>query len=311
MPRVQILLSTYNGEKYLRPQLDSFLALENAGDISVLIRDDGSTDGTREILEEYRDRHGFSLVFGDNIGFVDSMTALFSMADMSCDYFAFSDQDDVWLPDKLSRAVEALDRGDNTAPLLYAALSYLVDAELHAIGQTMTPKKPPLFYNAMVQNVCPGHTQVANHALMALLRREKCENILVPDFFVYMLASATGRVIFDATPTTLYRQHGGNVIGYRNGFFRNLGTRLKRMKTDAPKKGVRQLLSLVTHYRDVMKSEYLDEARRFFFCGKNFFTRLGYMFSAKAYRQSLAENLIFRGMYLIGKYKIKSLPKDL
>ena len=83
------------------------------------------------------------------------------------------------------------------------------------------------------------------------------------------------------------------------------------MKTDAPKKGVRQLLSLVTHYRDVMKSEYLDEARRFFFCGKNFFTRLGYVFSAKAYRQSLAENLIFRGMYLIGKYKIKSLPKDL
>ena len=94
MKKIEILLSTYNGEKYLREQLDSFISLENYSDVKVLIRDDGSTDSTRAILEEYRIQHGFEVILGDNIGLNASMHLLMLAADRECEYFAFSDQDD-------------------------------------------------------------------------------------------------------------------------------------------------------------------------------------------------------------------------
>ena len=108
MKEVEILLSTYNGEKHLREQLDSFVSLENFSSVKVLIRDDGSTDSTREILCEYRDKHGFEVIFGENIGLNLSLHQLILAADKEMKYFAFSDQDDVWLPDKLTRAISSL-----------------------------------------------------------------------------------------------------------------------------------------------------------------------------------------------------------
>lgn len=95
---VQILLSTYNGEAWLRPQLDSYPALTGSFDGRVLIRDDGSTDKTREILREYARRYGFTVLEGPNPGVNRSVFELFAAADLSCDYFALSDPDDVWLP---------------------------------------------------------------------------------------------------------------------------------------------------------------------------------------------------------------------
>ena len=99
--RIQILMSTYNGEKYLREQLDSFVNLDNFEEVKVLIRDDGSTDSTLEILDEYRLKYGFEIIKGINIGLNKSMMNLFKECDMECDYFAYSDQDDVCLSDKL------------------------------------------------------------------------------------------------------------------------------------------------------------------------------------------------------------------
>ena len=302
--RIQILLSTYNGEKYLREQLDSFTRLSNFGAVKVLIRDDGSTDSTPEILREYSEKYGFEIYYGQNLGLNLSLHTLIKKRDKSCDYFAFSDQDDVWLEDKLLRAEETLSALDASVPTLYCAPSYIADEALDIKGVTFIPKRKLSFYNAMIQNVCIGHTEVMNGALMDLLAREYSDDIMVTDYWTYLLASVSGKIVYDTKPTTLYRQHGKNVIGYESSRMRALKVRINRVKSKKSTKNARQLLAFITLYKDIISKEYLFEAERFFASQKNFFSRLLYVFKSKAYRQTKIETLIFRLMYLFGRYNV-------
>ena len=300
--KIQILLSTYNGEGYLRQQLDSFVALENYSDVKVLIRDDGSTDGTLEILHEYREKFGFEIIEGENLGLTLSMYELLANRDRSCSYYSFSDQDDVWLPDKLTRGIKALESLDRSTPALYASCSYLTDENLNITGKTFVPTRKLSFYNAMIQNVCPGHSQIGNKAFIDLLSEKYADSIMVFDYWAYLLASATGSVIFDPTPTTLYRQHGSNAIGCEHSKLRILKIRFGRVKSKVSAENARQLKALYDVAFDVLPDEYKREAERFFKGQRNFFTRIGYLVKSKAYRQTPIETLIFRLMYLFGRY---------
>lgn len=304
--KIQILLSTYNGEKYIREQLDSYLALENRRNVKVLIRDDGSTDKTLEILEEYREKYGFEVISGTNIGLNASMYELMKHRDRDCDYYSFSDQDDVWQKDKLVRAAEVLSGNESSLPILYAAASYLTDGNLNITGKTFVPKKKLSFYNAMVQNVCPGHTQVINRAFMDILSEVYSDKMIVLDYWTYLLASAVGKVVFDEKPTTLYRQHTSNAIGCEHSRLKVLKNRISRVKTKKSVLNATQLKALCDVAGELIPEEYRKEADRFFKCQKNFFTRLGYIFSSKVYRQTAIETLIFKMMYLFARYNIKA-----
>ena len=309
LKKVEILLSTYNGEKHLREQLDSFLALENYDGVRVLIRDDGSTDSTRDILTEYRDKHGFEVIFGENVGLNESLHQLILGADRDLEYFAFSDQDDVWLPDKLTRAIESLSAGDATVPGLYCSCSTLTNSTLEPTGHTLIPKRPLSFYNAMVQNVAIGHTQVFNRALLDLLAREYSEDIVITDHWAYLLASTAGKVTYDSSQTTLYRQHENNVIGYGASFFSTLKTRIKRVFSGKPQENTRQLAAFLECYGDVMNPEHKTELNKFLAAQRNVFKRIAYLSRTRLYRQTRTESLIFRLMYLIGRYKIKKIKE--
>ncbi len=300
--KIQILLSTYNGEKFLRPQLDSFLTLRGV-DVTVLVRDDGSTDSTPEILAEYRDKHGFEVVFGENIGLNRSMYELCDLRNTECDFFAFADQDDVWLEDKLSRAVAML--GDKAEPALYAGCSYLTDESLNVKGTTARVRRPLCFYNAMVENMCIGHTLVLSAGLMDIYARNYSEDIFVFDYWAYIIASAFGRVVYDGEPATYYRQHGENAIGYKSGFFSRLRNRIHRVLSGKSYYNARQLRAFLYTFGDAIPVEYRNEAEDFFRSERGFFSRLGYIFRTKAYRQGRAEGIIFRLMYLFGRYRIK------
>ena len=302
--KIQILLSTYNGERFLREQLDSYLNLDNYGDVKVLIRDDGSTDSTLDILSEYERKYGFEVIRGQNIGLNASMYSLIAARDKECEYFSFSDQDDVWLKDKISRAVTALEDADATKPTLYASCSNLTDENLKITGHTLIPKKKLSFYNAMVQNVCPGHSEVCNSLLMDILDRSFSEKIIIFDYWVYLIASAFGNVIFDSTPTTLYRQHGSNAIGCDHSKIRVLKTRIKRVKTRQSVKNAIQLKSLYDIHKDRIPEQYKNEIESFFSSQKGLFPRLKYLSRSKVYRQTAIETLIFRFMYLFGRYDI-------
>ncbi len=304
MKRIQILLSTYNGEKYLREQLDSFAALENFAEVKVLIRDDGSRDGTRSLLKEYRERYGFEVIYGENVGLNASMHRLLCAADGRCDYFAYADQDDKWLPDKLSRAIAALDERESGAPLLYSARSTLTDESLSPIGKTLFPRREPSFYNAMIQNVCPGHSQVFNRALLEILRRHLAPHTYVIDHWIWLCATAFGTFLLDPEPTTLYRQHGHNVIGYGASRAELLRNRFRQVFRDVPRKHAAQLSDFLAFFGGEMPEAYRKEAERFL-GAKGFFGRLRYLFRRRVFRQGVFENACFGFVYLLGRYENK------
>src|SRR5437868_4338449 len=159
--RIQVLLSTHEGERYLRPLLDSVLGQDHAN-LDILVRDDGSSDGTRATLDDYAAGGRVSVVLGENIGVVRSFFELLRIASPEADYVALCDQDDVWLPDKMSRALGFLAGAASGTPLLYASRLQVVDERLSPIEMSPKPRRPLVLGNALVENLLPGCTMVLN-----------------------------------------------------------------------------------------------------------------------------------------------------
>lgn len=217
MKRVQVLLSAYNGENYLEEQLDSILS-QNDVEVSILVRDDGSVDRTRDILLDYEKKYSnFRWYTGTNIGVQRSFMELLDSADEEFDYYAFADQDDVWLPEKLQRAICLLEKEAGIQPLLYGSKVIYADKDLKAPEAfSYTIEKAPAFGNALVENICMGCTEVFNRELLLLVREHKPTKETLHDWWLYLTASCFGKVLFDNNAYILYRQHGGNQVGMQN-----------------------------------------------------------------------------------------------
>lgn len=302
--KIQVILSTYNGEKYLREQLDSFLNLEGVEDIKVLIRDDGSTDHTAEILHEYNQRYGFEVIMGDNVGVNDSMFWLFTHCDLSCDYFALSDQDDVWLSEKLKTAINHLRNFDDPKPAMFASCSEIVDAGLHSRGSTIVPKKGVSFFNAMVQNVTPGHTQVFNRVMMQELVEKGVSDVHVIDWWLYLVATGIGEIVFERNFTVKHRQHGGNAVGYDLNFWKKTLQRLKKVRSDKGNSISLQLQAFYNRYGQVLDEDKKREVELYFSSQINLFRRISYVLKCQAFRQTWFETMVFKLLYVLGKYNV-------
>lgn len=209
---VQILMSTYNGELYLREQINSLL-LQKKVNINILVRDDGSTDGTIEILQEYANKGVLKYYIGENIGPAHSFMELL-YGSCNADYYAFCDQDDVWDSDKLITAIENIDLEELDKPALYFSSTRLVDRNLQFIRNSKL-KTTISLGSSLIINPAAGCTQVFNYSLMKLLRRQvNANNIGMHDAWIYRVcASFNGKIIFDKKSHISYRQHGNNVIG--------------------------------------------------------------------------------------------------
>jgi glycosyltransferase involved in cell wall biosynthesis len=228
-PRVCVLLSTYNGERFLGEQLDSILAQQDV-EVLLLVRDDGSSDGTLQILERYASAHPSIQVHkGANLGVVRSFLELMRLAPAEPGWlFAFCDQDDFWLADKLARAARTLDAG-SSMPQMYCSAVQYVDSTLQPIGISATGLRPS-FANALVENIATGCTVVFNSAANQLVLAHVPTRALMHDWWLYLVVSAFGKVIFDPEPGIRYRQHGGNVIGGTASFMSSMRTRLRRLQ---------------------------------------------------------------------------------
>ena len=218
MHSVLVLMSTYNGEKYLREQLDSIIAQENVR-VTILVRDDGSKDSTVEILEDYKSTYPetFILEKGENVGCLKSFFWLMREAsEKYTDYesYAFSDQDDVWLKDKLYRGADALAKTEAKYKLYFCA-PQLVDAELKPLSTVVATYKLSLA-EAFVIQPCIGCSMVFNYSLLKEAARGISPIIVIHDAWLYKLAlSLSAKVIYDSTPCLFYRQHSSNTIGGR------------------------------------------------------------------------------------------------
>ncbi len=225
MRKVLVLMSTYNGEKFIREQLDSLFAQKEV-EASVLVRDDGSSDSTLAILDEYRVKYPLDYYTGDNLKPARSfMHLLFQAPD--CDYYAFCDQDDVWDSGKLSAAVKALSRTDK--PAMYYCAMTLVDEHLKPIGAYFRPESftRSLAASCLFGDEIAGCTMVFNRALMQEVRLYEPDYLTMHDGWVHRVCLAVGGEVYaDSTPYILYRQHGGNVVGKRD---RSASERIRKL----------------------------------------------------------------------------------
>lgn len=216
--RVVVLMSTYNGERYVREQVESILA-QLPSDGRLLVRDDGSRDGTVAVINSIPDQR-ISVIHGENVGFVRSFLTLLAQAPADAEMVMLSDQDDVWLRGKIDRAWAVI-RGGGQEPLLYCTRLRLVDPDLKPIGLSPLWPRTPSFQNALTENIVTGCTAALNPAAVRLVREcGDTRRIYFHDWWLYLVVSAFGRVVFDPEPSILYRQHGGNAIGMGAGWMR-------------------------------------------------------------------------------------------
>ena len=213
--QILVLMATYNGEKYLRQQLDSIFRQKDVK-VQVLVRDDGSTDGTVQILDEYAEKGHLEWYTGEHLnvqrGYFDLMK---KASDTDFRYFAFADQDDVWDEDKLAVGISEIEQFN--CPALYYCGQRLVDADLNLIGDHELNSERSLQTRFVLSDFA-GCTGVFNKELLDRVAAYKPEYILMHDTWILKVCLAVGgEVVVDPRMHMSYRQHGGNSIGLNRG----------------------------------------------------------------------------------------------
>ncbi len=259
MHDVLVLMSTYNGERYLREQLDS-LRGQVGVNCRVLVRDDGSQDGTPDILREYSEKMPLSFFSGENLGYAKSFWTLLQSAGES-DYYAFCDQDDLWFPDKLSSAVALLEKnGDPSLPALYTSNVICADASLTPMEGTSFEGGERSFYESLCRSYLPGCTFVFNRAARnaAMEYNGFMES---HDWILYSIVAGLGRVVYDEASHILYRLHGNNTLGYDNAVKRIM-TKLRRFLKPSRRTRSRSARDIYDTFGDRLPEEHREAAFR-------------------------------------------------
>lgn len=223
MAEISILMCTYNGEKYLKEQLAS-IKNQSISDWELLISDDGSTDRTLEIVEQFcgECKNEIQLIRGPRRGFALNFLYAIKKSSPNSSFFAFSDQDDIWNSDKLETAVTWLRDQSSDVPALYCSVTEYVNEEGHSWEPKKISKKlpwEPNFANALAQSTAGGNTMVFNRAARDLLLSWGTDfEVPSHDWWLYILVLGVGgQVMFDSRATVKYRQHTSNLIGGNMG----------------------------------------------------------------------------------------------
>ncbi len=214
--RVQILLATYNGERFLHEQLRSLLN-QTHNEIDILASDDNSKDASRNILKE----HGIRFLSSDTpLGCIGNFSKL--LQSRNAPYLAFSDQDDVWLPEKIENCMKAMKNAEqkfsDKTPILIHTDLRVVDGSLNQIASSfwnytgLDPLNKSELSHLLVSNNITGCTVLMNEALANLIEGVPNEAIM-HDWWAALAAAAFGKIIALEKPSILYRQHGKNTLG--------------------------------------------------------------------------------------------------
>ena len=281
-----VLLSTYNGERFLAEQLDSLLR-QTRRDFIVLARDDGSGDGSRALLEKYAARHPdrFHLLPEDRVnrGACASFALLLETAlerapelGLESAYLMFCDQDDIWLEDKIERQMTLMretEAGDPSLPVL-------VHSDLEVVSFGNEPVAPSFaayqgldiernrFIEMAISNLVTGCTALVNEAL-ARRALPISSDAIMHDWWLALTASAFGKVAYMKEPTIRYRQHDANTIGARRHTTARITrwSHWRRLLTAAPNPHLlevgRQAKAFLRQYRDTLNQ---SQRRRLCLC---------------------------------------------
>ncbi|MGL4207874.1 MAG: glycosyltransferase, partial [Candidatus Adiutrix sp.] len=260
------------------------------------VSDDGSTDETLDILHEFKKKWGeekLQILHGPQQGFVANFLFLTNNQNVQADYYAWSDQDDIWLHHKLSRALSLLPPPEVLNPSLYCGRTILVDAENTHYGVSPLMAISPCFANALVQCLASGNTMIFNKTARDLIAKGSGTKIISHDWWSYQVVSGCGgQVIYDAEPTLRYRQHHSNRIGSNMGLSAK-SLRLKKMlKGDFKQWNDEHAKALFTVVNELtLENKQLLEAFNRMRAFKNPLKRLYALKQTGLYRQTKKEQL--------------------
>lgn len=215
MPKVLVMLSYYNGERFIEEQVGSILGQKGV-EIYLIIRDDGSRESGKAAIEKYKKHNNIDVFNGENIGCTNSFFSLLEYAYKhyaNYDYFAFSDQDDYWLDEKLLKATAKLEKLPQKEMNLYCSNLIVADANLNKLGMMWPGNVKVTLENSIVENHCAGCTMVFNKELVSFFLKNKPSEVKLHDKWLFHTCLLFGNVYYDDHSYILYRQHGNNVEG--------------------------------------------------------------------------------------------------
>lgn len=223
---IEVLMATYNGERFVAEQIDSILG-QTHQNLHLLIRDDNSTDRTTTILEEKVSQYPGRITIIEtekNLGVIQNFSAL--MQEATAEYVMLADQDDVWFPDKVEKTLKKMQELEKTSakntPLLVHTDLRVVNQRLEEIAPSfwqytcLSPSLGDSIYKLLGQNVVTGCTLMMNHSLLK-------QSLPIPvgaamhDHWIALVAAKFGKIDYINSPTMLYRQHDLNQVGAQGG----------------------------------------------------------------------------------------------
>lgn len=304
-PNVVVVMATYNGVSFLRQQVESILGGE-LKPAAIYFGDDGSTDGTVPLLEKLVETSPLPfhiMANKDRLGPAGNFLSLLQCVPKDTDYLAFADQDDVWEPDKLARALISLRTLDPGQPALYCSRQQLVDERGAFVKLSPDFARPPSFHNALVQNIVTGCTTVLNKAALDLVRRAGVPDVPLHDWWIYLLVSGNeGQIVFDKAARIRYRQHDRNVTGGPLSHWADFKRRAKKQLDGSSalvmERNMRALIANIDLLTPANQEalQMFAEART-----GGLFRRLRFLVHSPFYRQTTLDNLIMGTFFALGR----------
>ncbi|HFH9945767.1 TPA: glycosyltransferase [Streptococcus suis] len=290
MKKIAVILSTYNGEKYLKEQMDSLLSQEGV-DITLFVRDDGSTDRTVEMIQSYSDKMDILLFKESNVGFERSFrAAVLKTEGRSFDFYAFCDQDDIWYEDKLAKGIDYIESLGNNEPILYCSNQQIIDEQGLFVRdegekQNRITKESSLF--ALNQRGCVmvWNKSLHNHLISSYRLMDSNSFIPPHDTWITVLAYATGCVYLDSSITMAYRVSSHNTAGSYIGLIGRVKYICKKIgKVCIERKNHRKILAeLLLSYLITIPTYDTKYINDFLHSQKSFFNSLRFVLISKEY----------------------------
>lgn len=299
--KVVILMSTYNGEKYIEAQLESIFC-QTYENIEISVRDDGSTDKTVEILRAYEKQGKLTLTVGDNLGYKKSFYMLLKDAPKA-DYYSFADQDDIWADNKIEKAVNALNSMETASKkaLLYFCEFDYYDADMKFISHKKPVKRELDFRFALVNYVNYGFTTVINNELRSLYLQMSPDVEFSHDYLALLLALSFGNVYHDKSANAKYRRHNANISPTVHTFIKFQVWKMKNFLFSDK----HNFKSVWQKFADVYGDRLSDSEKKIlsFYADEKYKITIALRkaLSLKSYRESILDEIAIRFLFLIGR----------
>ncbi|GAA3884336.1 glycosyltransferase family 2 protein [Gibbsiella dentisursi] len=310
MKKIDIILASYNGEQYINAQINSIL--QNFDNIEgyecrLIISDDASVDETCAIITKIQDKRVF-LLDNSRKGGV-KLNFSFLINNSNADYIFFSDQDDIWLPNKLELFIRQFEVVGETKPLLIHSDLKIVDRDLNVISDSMFSSQniysEPTLGQLLVSNSVTGCVMAMNKLLLSKVKNKNFSATVMHDWYIALVAKCLGEIIFLNSSTILYRQHGGNQVGSIERKLHDYFSVRKIIQfIKKSKKSIEETKIQAVHFLDEFGSQINNEERQFIeeyiksFSTWAIISRVKLFFSARIGKKGIARNLIFFFLYV-------------